>query len=200
MNFNPVLMKWAEKRGGGSAPETEAKTVSLALADGNQIVTPTDGKLLSEVTIEKPANLLPENIAEGVDIAGVIGALVAGGAAKIASGKTPPTGGVLTIEHGLGVLPDIVLLWINNSTAGKLVRAFGCSTAFCDLVVPPFGVRPNFYQLGGAAPTFVYAGIDANTTGPGIHNANDITFTVGSSDKPVLDGFNLAWFAIGGLT
>lgn len=52
---------------------TEEKTVELALADGNQVLTPTAGKNFSKVTITKPATLLPENIKKGVTIAGVVG-------------------------------------------------------------------------------------------------------------------------------
>lgn len=55
------------------ATPTEEKTVELALADGNQVLTPTAGKNFSKVTITKPATLLPENIKKGVIVAGVVG-------------------------------------------------------------------------------------------------------------------------------
>ena len=55
------------------ATPTEEKTVVLALADGDQVITPTDGKNISKVTITKPAELLPENIKKGITIAGVTG-------------------------------------------------------------------------------------------------------------------------------
>lgn len=55
------------------ATPTEEKTVELALADGNQVITPTAGKNISKVTITKPVELLPENIKKGVTIAGVVG-------------------------------------------------------------------------------------------------------------------------------
>ena len=55
------------------ATPTEEKTVELALADGNQVLTPTAGKNFSKVTITKPATLLPENIKKGVVVAGVVG-------------------------------------------------------------------------------------------------------------------------------
>ena len=55
------------------ATPTEEKTVTLALADGNQVITPTAGKNISKVTITKPDTLLPENIKLGVTIAGVTG-------------------------------------------------------------------------------------------------------------------------------
>ena len=55
------------------ATPTEEKTVVLALADGDQVITPTDGKNISKVTITKPVELLPENIKKGITIAGVTG-------------------------------------------------------------------------------------------------------------------------------
>lgn len=63
--------------GGGKETEGEEKTVSLEMADGDQIVTPTkEGTLLSKVTIEKPSALVPENIVAGANIGGVEGSAV----------------------------------------------------------------------------------------------------------------------------
>ena len=54
--------------------DTEEVTVDLAMADGDQVVTPSaEGKVLSQVTIKKPETLIPENIAKDVDIGGIIG-------------------------------------------------------------------------------------------------------------------------------
>lgn len=53
---------------------TEEIEVELSLADGNQIVLPSaEDRVLSKVIIKKPATLVPENIVEDVDIAGVKG-------------------------------------------------------------------------------------------------------------------------------
>lgn len=57
----------------------EEKFVTLDLSDGNQEVFPDDGYLLSKVTIKKPEALAPENIAKGIDIAGVVGTFAGGG-------------------------------------------------------------------------------------------------------------------------
>ena len=55
------------------APPTQEKTVDLAMADGNQTITPDSGKTLSKVTITKPSTLIPTNIKSGVNIGGVSG-------------------------------------------------------------------------------------------------------------------------------
>lgn len=71
--------------------EEEAKTVDLAMAAGNQTITPTSGKVLSQVVVKKPATMLPENIKKDVNIGGVTGTLESGGAKlNIAYGDTAP--------------------------------------------------------------------------------------------------------------
>lgn len=52
---------------------TEEKTVNLSMASGNQVITPTSGKVLSKVTITKPSTMLATNIKKDVNIGGVVG-------------------------------------------------------------------------------------------------------------------------------
>lgn len=54
-------------------------TVDVDWSGGDMVVTPDEGKVFSSVNIPAPENLIPQNIAEGVNIAGIIGALTAGG-------------------------------------------------------------------------------------------------------------------------
>lgn len=70
--------------------EEEAKEVDLAMATGNQTITPTSGKVLSGVTVKKPATMLPENIKENVNIGGVVGTFEGGAKLNIAYGDTAP--------------------------------------------------------------------------------------------------------------
>lgn len=61
--------------------DTEELALSLSMAEGDMVVTPTEeGKVIAQVTITKPETLIPENIAEGVEIGGVVGTFVGGGA------------------------------------------------------------------------------------------------------------------------
>ena len=55
------------------AKTEQAKTVDLAMASGNQVVSPDSGKVLSGVTITKPTTLVASNIKKGVTIGGVAG-------------------------------------------------------------------------------------------------------------------------------
>ena len=58
--------------------DEQTKTVDLAMADGNQSITPDSGKTLSGVTVTKPATMLPANIKKDVNIGGVVGTLEEG--------------------------------------------------------------------------------------------------------------------------
>lgn len=72
-----------------SKPE-ETKQVALNMASGNQSVVPAAGKVLTEVIVEKPATMLPENIKKDVDIGGVTGTLEGGAKLNIHYGNTAP--------------------------------------------------------------------------------------------------------------
>lgn len=55
------------------AKEEETKTVTPNFASGNVVVTPTSGKVLTSVTLIKPTDLIPENIAKDKNVCGVVG-------------------------------------------------------------------------------------------------------------------------------
>lgn len=56
--------------------DTETVTVGLNMAEGDQIILPTqEGKAMSQVMVTRPDTLIPENILAGVDIGGVVGQL-----------------------------------------------------------------------------------------------------------------------------
>ncbi len=58
------------------SPLTEEKNVALSMANGDQVIEPTDSRYtMSKVTVQKPLNLIPGNIREGVQIAGITGTL-----------------------------------------------------------------------------------------------------------------------------
>lgn len=87
-----------------SFPGSEEQTVAPDFSAGDMTVEPTAGNLLSKVTVTKPETLLPENIAEGVDIAGVTGVFAGGGLVpngttaqyKVVSGVTVSAGDFVT--------------------------------------------------------------------------------------------------------
>lgn len=62
------------------ATPTETKTVEPNFSNGSEVLTPTEGKVFSSVTLTKPDTLLPENIKKGVIICGIEGTYEAAGA------------------------------------------------------------------------------------------------------------------------
>lgn len=55
-------------------PPEEARTVVLSMASGDQVVNPTaEGKVMTQVTIQKPDTLAAGNIKKDVNIGGVVG-------------------------------------------------------------------------------------------------------------------------------
>lgn len=193
-----------KKRGGGGV-ETEDLTVPLNMADGNQIITPSEGKLLSGVTIEKPETLIPENIAEGVDIGGIIGALAAGGGgAKVAVGTASSQYG--TITHNLGVVPDIMIMVINKTqdvrTSDTGLYAFGISSAM-KAKYPAIPGNANATRTSSSIST-AYAGDETiERTGVityGFYEATETTVKYAHANAPMPTSSSKTWIAIAGLT
>nr|DAG65009.1 MAG TPA: leucine-rich repeat protein [Bacteriophage sp.] len=58
---------------GTFAGDEMEKTVDLNMADGDQIVDADPDTVMTKVTVRKPETLVPENIADGVEIGGVVG-------------------------------------------------------------------------------------------------------------------------------
>lgn len=57
----------------------ENEEITLDFSNGNQTITAPDGYGIKTAVISKPDTLIPSNIAEGVEIAGVVGTFVGGG-------------------------------------------------------------------------------------------------------------------------
>ena len=88
--------------------EEEAKEVDLAMASGNQTITPTSGKTLSQVVVKKPATMLPENIKKDVNIGGVTGTFESSG------------GSELNIAYGNTAPEDTSKLWIKSEEPSNI--------------------------------------------------------------------------------
>jgi uncharacterized repeat protein (TIGR02543 family) len=57
------------------AKEEETKTVTPNFSSGNVVVTPTSGKVMSQVTINKDSNLIADNIKKDITVHGITGTL-----------------------------------------------------------------------------------------------------------------------------
>nr|DAW50316.1 MAG TPA: tail protein [Caudoviricetes sp.] len=79
-------------------PATEERMVELSMPSGNQVILPTSGKVMSKVTVQKPATLLPENIKKDVVIGGVTGSLEAGDTSETWVIKSSAQGELVTTQ------------------------------------------------------------------------------------------------------
>ena len=188
-------------------PETVEKTVELDFSGGPMTVTPGAGQAFSQIQIPVPDGLEPENIPEGMVVAGLVGTLVAGGGVKIATGTFVGSGAVKTIEHGLGVIPDIVLVATAERTTSSpskayLTFAFGVSSAFSEAnnmfaKIRAIGVNMmNSENVRTATKT----AIDSPSGYGALGNATTDSFAIIDDVYPPYSGFTYAWIAIGGLT
>lgn len=187
---------------GSAVTETEEATVELDFSNGAMEVTPTEDKTLSKVNIPVPETLIPENIAEGVDIAGIVGTMAAGGGnVRVDYGtvKVPTSGFDSTITHNLGVVPDIVLFYTTYSsritTSGRVILAFGISEAFSQIcpITQQFRIAYN----NGVFVTFAELPIEVTASSATIWRATETKFEIYHAP---IEGNTYQWLAIGGLT
>ena len=175
--------------------------ISLDFSGGDQAITAPDGVVVKSAIIQQPETLVPANIAEGVDIAGIVGTFAAGGGAKFATGTVSGTGAVQKITHNLGVVPDFFLVSNYGNALGtySINDYFGFSSAFKTLIGHNKygkGIGYNSGWIGNQQTTAIETATTALLSSA---TAKDIS--VGISGSYVLkSGVTYIWFAIGGLT
>jgi hypothetical protein len=193
--------------------ETVETTITLDLSGGGMVVVPDQGKAFSKLNIPVPANLIPGNIAEGVNIAGIIGTMAAGGggSAKFATGIFYSSN-VSTVKHNLGVVPDVVFVYQPSIGSSNYVNlAVGVSDGLKSKLGLKYGVigmsrvsstttRASMYPSTGT----IEAKAGSYTI---IHSATETHVTFGgtaagygfaTTSQP--DYYGYTWVAIGGLT
>lgn len=155
-------------------PEEE-KTVYLNMVNGNQVIPPTDGKVMSKVTVKKPSTLIRSNIRNNVSIGGIRGTL---------EEKKPEQEKAVTITaNGItNVLPDSgktlskVIITTNVSSGGG--GGGGGYTVYFD------SEWTSFYGSGRMGTVkFLYAdgtdytSVDNNLNSASFSNVASVTFT-----------------------
>ena len=174
--------------------EAIEKEVVLAMAEGDQILEAKEGELFGKVTVKKPDTLLPEYIAEGVDIGGVIGALAAGGSIKVAAGNIKPsTGGAVTIKHDLGAIPDAIVLFAATGANSGIKICAGIKKTFAE----KFGLTN--YQFVSYGSSFSYNSVYGIGDGKMLFsNENETEITVGNESYFFYSKSTYNWIAISG--
>ncbi len=143
-----------------SPKQEETRILTPDFSSGNHVIVPTTGKVLRQVTLTKPAQLIPENIKKDVDLFGVVGTLESGGASLDRIGiispwlylrKTSSTSQTLTYEissemlsktfftdgKGNWYLPEDVSVYYGSNYKGKANTAL---TLYSGTTTFPSGV------------------------------------------------------------
>ena len=191
-----------------TVPEPVEKSIDPDFSGGDMEVTPKAGEVFSKVTVQKPANLIPAHIAEGIDVAGIIGTMKAGGGGGnivVAQGDFIPTNTVHTINHNLGVVPDVAAVIctdarLDTSNYYALYSVVNFSKAlYAKGITGKALITMTSFNFSGDG-----AALDGNDPdGQGIlANATDTTMSVGSAASwmRLVTGEKYYWLAIGGLT
>jgi hypothetical protein len=180
--------------------------VELDFSNGDMEVVPENGKVFSKVIVTQPETLVPENIVKDVEIGGVVGTF-AGGGAVYAHGSFAATGTSATITHGLGCVPDLVVVSKTSNVSGakdrELYSAMGISERFASLIaVTSYKQRCWIYKnnvTNKAMPSYSSYPISQAGDEP-ISSATETSFVVGGSSFLLVSGHKYEWYAIGGLT
>lgn len=196
--------------------EAISKTIIPDFTGGNNMSIPIgDGQLVTELTVNRPSNLLPENIKEGEFIAGVGPGTYAGagGTDKLtpvfASGSFTPTSATasITITHNLGAIPDEVILVMLDPTEAGDKRPTGIrhviarSGALKDALGLDYSQNGSLYYGGTGIMNVTYREpVESNAFQQFVHDANATTFCItGYSIFAFSAGMEYMWFATGGL-
>lgn len=186
-------------------PTAEAKEVTqdeLDFSTGAIVLEPEKGKQWSKVTIPVPDNLEQENISEGVKVAGIVGILAGGGAADAwlyANGSFKATQSVETITHGLGVVPDIIMVWSSTAITAmtSLLHAVSFSEAAIAALNTPYPCQVCSPNIAMNSKNPLSATISAKYGYA--QNATENTFTVGGTTIKMETNVYYDWIAIGGI-
>ena len=140
-------------------PEQTQLSVDLDFSDGGMTFTPESGKVFSKVSIPTPANLLPENIAKDVNVAGIIGTLSAKGASNICV-KTFTAGYSYTaLNSNVTLIPKEDLDEIGFGTASKkfaILLATGTQVGTYGYYVPTIIVQTNYAVVSTSGSNYAY--------------------------------------------
>lgn len=172
---------------------------------GDMQITVPEGYLARSAVVKRPDTLVPENVASGVNIAGIVGMLAEGKDVKIATGTFKGNGSRITVEHNLGVVPDIFIVTVNVATKDFLRFTLGFSSSL--LAVTNFSMSTirvtttssdgNSHGVTQYKNTVSYEG---DSTRP-LANATPTSISVGTpSGVGGTDNLTYSWIAIGGLT
>lgn len=175
--------------------------VNLDFSKGNQLITVPSGYLVREAVINRPDTLIPSNIASGVVIAGITGTHGKKNQIVSRSGTYVATAaGAHTIEHGLGIMPDIIVVTAPSLVVGETFGLiYGLSSELTGETGFPLQVA-LIHGTNSLITTSSISILDPNENALGsICQGNPRTFCVGGTMYKHIVGDTYYWRALGGL-
>jgi hypothetical protein len=174
-------------------------------SNGHMIESLPEGYSAKSATIIKPKKLIPDNIAEGVTIAGIVGTHKGNGGGGNSIVRT--NGDEIwanedkVISHKLGVVPDLIVL--TASTEGATGKSAIAITAISEALKNKIGAQfaCNVFQSDGSNmknPTPLDGVNNMASYYTCIHQANNETFTLSKGSMVTFaNNANLVWEAYG---
>lgn len=214
-NDEPFIIMYAPFDGGalygflavdGSTDTSHTVAIYLAEeADVNYTIKGSTLTGIAEAIRSKTGGNDPIKVA---DMAAQIAAIVAGGSDKtpvLVKDSFEATAKSQTITHTLGVVPDVAILFMTNTTSssGIAVACVGFSEALNNAIG---SITNNVYLVTASGSMAMSAGVSIESTSTNanmygaFHNVTAESFTVGGSSYGLLSGATYAYFLLGGLT
>lgn len=192
---------------GGDAPTIlENLPLGLDFTNGDQLIVAPDGKLVKSAIIQKPDGLKPENIAEGVNIAGIDGALSAGGGTLVAKFmRFTATANTQTVTHNMGATPIFAMAYPTTGYItvqdANIIFAAGVSSEIGALMGTAVDLQYGVYHSS-------YRGEDVQTSpdypidtskGVGVlfSGATDSVIKIGTSSYGMQSGYEYTLLLVG---
>lgn len=131
----------------GAKPE-ETKTVTPDFSSGNVVVTPTSGKVMSQVTINKDSNLIANNIKKDVTVHGITGTLESGGGVNVLNAPILEDwqDGILGIGNTNGNFAQSYRVYSN----GTLMFTVDCQIGYTEVLLTDH-IPSGIWQLDAVA-------------------------------------------------
>lgn len=195
---NPVRLPFTY----GSAVSMQVE--SLDFSEGDMEIGVPEGNLVSALTIKQPEELVPEVIAKGYRVCGIDGKHEGGtGFVRkpvMAEGSyTATVTGGMTVTHGLGILPDMIIVSGTNTTEPSIIQAIGCCTDMLGDNIE--GKQFALVYYISATQVIGNVGIESRESSDAglINNAGPKTFDIGGNLWRHIVGETYCWKAIGGI-
>lgn len=141
----------------------------------------------------KPAQF-PEKIA-GISTA-------PGASYTFKSGSVKGNGGILTVEHNMGQVPDVIIIALCTISEGGATVAYAIGYSEAMMAALGGGYFKNIVVATNASVSVTH-GIETTSANADkfgcIRNATATTFDVGGKDCVMTEGDTYDWYAIGGI-